>query len=58
MTKTDSFKIGQLPEKGEGLKVGEVQPRNPETIIAWLFIAVLVLATAFAGYVLWEKVAN
>jgi len=52
MTKTDSLQIGKLPEKGE------VQPRNSEMIVVWLFIAVLVITTAIAGYVLWEKVAN
>ena len=58
MTKTDSFEIGKLPENGEGLKPGEVQPRKSESIIvAWLFIAVLAIATLIAGYELWEKVA-
>ena len=60
MTISNSTDSSTLSKKDEASMVEaelETEPCKSELVVLWLFIAVLVMLTVVAGYVLWKKVS-
>ena len=58
MTTLDSIVSSEPARKDAASPVEaklETEPRKSELIVLWMFIAVLVILTVVAGYLLWKK---
>jgi hypothetical protein len=57
IAKADSRKPVKKDEVSKFQPELETEPRKFELVVVWLFLAVLLILTVVAGYVLWKKVS-
>ncbi|HTY86138.1 MAG TPA: hypothetical protein VMB80_01625 [Candidatus Acidoferrum sp.] len=54
--KADSRKLAKADEASRFEAKLETEPRKSDLVVLWLFIAVVVMLTAVAGFLLWKKI--
>jgi len=54
--KVDSRKLAKTDEASRFEAKLQTEPRKSDLVVLWLFLAVVVILTAVAGFLLWKKI--